>query len=71
MSILHFHTSPHCFQLKPFASILAKRKEFTSLDHLMLDKKKYDLLLEVLEVGYNIAFTVRKKIFFFFFFWFK
>ena len=36
----------------------------------MLDKKKYDLLLEVLEVGYNIAFTVRKKKNFFFF-WFK
>ena len=37
----------------------------------MLDKKKYDLLLEVLELGYNIAFTVRKKKKFFFFFWFK
>ncbi|XP_050256777.1 uncharacterized protein At4g15970-like [Quercus robur] len=48
---------PHCFQLTPVTSKLAKRKGSTSPDHLMLKKIKYDLLLEVIKLGYNIVFT--------------
>ncbi|KAM3761182.1 hypothetical protein ACB098_01G248500 [Castanea mollissima] len=47
----------HCFQLTPATSKLAKRKGSTSPDHLMLKKIKYDLLLEVIKLGYNIVFT--------------
>jgi hypothetical protein len=49
---------PHCFQLRTFSSKLSTRKGFTSLDHIMLNQKRNDLLLEVLELGYNIIFTV-------------
>ena len=59
---------PHCFQLTPVTSKLAKRKGSTSPDHLMLKKIKYDLLLEVIKLGYNIVFTVRFFLPFFFFF---
>ena len=51
-------THPHCFQLTIFSSKLSTRKGFTSLDHIMLNQKRNDLLLEVLELGYNIIFTV-------------
>ena len=58
---------PHCFQLTPVTSKLAKRKGSTSPDdHLMLKKIKYDLLLEVIKLGYNIVFTKLIKFTFFY-----
>lgn len=50
---------PHCFQLPPFESKFAAGKGLTSSDHLMLNNKRINaILLQVIELGYNLVFTV-------------
>lgn len=50
---------PHCFQLPPFESkIAAAEGLFTTPDHLMLNRRRNDILLQVIELGYNLVFTV-------------
>lgn len=49
---------PHCFQLTTFFPKLAKEKQLGVEDHRMLIRKRNDLLLEVLQLGYSLVFTV-------------
>ncbi|XP_059450066.1 uncharacterized protein At4g15970-like [Corylus avellana] len=49
---------PHCFQLPLFESkIAAVEGLFTTPDHLMLNRRRNDILLQVIELGYNLVFT--------------
>lgn len=50
---------PHCFQLPSFEfKIAAAEGLITSPDHLMLNRRRNDILLQVIELGYNLVFTV-------------
>ncbi|XP_015893799.4 uncharacterized protein At4g15970 [Ziziphus jujuba] len=48
---------PHCFQLTTFSPKLAKDKQLGVEDYRMLIRKRNDLLLEVLQLGYSLVFT--------------
>jgi len=49
---------PHCFQLAPFESKIAAEKGLTSPDLLLLNKMRNVIMLQVIELGYNLVFTV-------------
>lgn len=49
---------PHCFQLTTFVPNLAANMQLGVPDYHMLIRKRNNLLLEIIQLGYNFVFTV-------------